>query len=161
MYCPRCAAQNNDDAKYCRACGENLSAVALLLEKRLPARLIGKLDSYLEWKDERLRRDSIVSGISGAAFLFLCVFHFAREGMSITVGFTFVFALALFFWSGWYYLVYRRALSASQKSRGTLPEAGRGELQPPAGVLNLQSPPHSVTEGTTKHLDAARPREKA
>ncbi|HEV2862591.1 MAG TPA: zinc-ribbon domain-containing protein [Pyrinomonadaceae bacterium] len=151
MYCPRCAAQNNDDVKYCRACGENLSVVALVLEKRLPARLITRLDSYLEWKDERLRRDSIVSGVSGAVFLFLSLFHLVREGLSFTVGFTFVFALALFFWGGWYYLVYRRALSAAGR-RAALAEAGGAELQPPRD---------SVTEGTTKHLDAARPREKS
>lgn len=29
MFCPRCAAQNLDDAKFCRACGTNLETVAL------------------------------------------------------------------------------------------------------------------------------------
>jgi hypothetical protein len=29
--CPRCAAQNLDDAKFCRACGTNLETVALAL----------------------------------------------------------------------------------------------------------------------------------
>lgn len=31
MYCPRCAAQNLDDVKFCRACGTNLESVALAL----------------------------------------------------------------------------------------------------------------------------------
>ncbi len=31
MYCPRCAAQNLDDAKFCRGCGTNLETVALAL----------------------------------------------------------------------------------------------------------------------------------
>ncbi|MBA2732993.1 MAG: zinc-ribbon domain-containing protein, partial [Acidobacteria bacterium] len=31
MYCPRCSAQNLDDAKFCRACGTNLETVALAL----------------------------------------------------------------------------------------------------------------------------------
>ena len=29
MFCPRCAAQNLDDAKFCRVCGSNLENVAL------------------------------------------------------------------------------------------------------------------------------------
>lgn len=31
MFCPRCAAQNLDDAKFCRTCGTNLETVALAL----------------------------------------------------------------------------------------------------------------------------------
>lgn len=31
MYCPRCAAQNLDDAKFCRSCGTSLETVALAL----------------------------------------------------------------------------------------------------------------------------------
>jgi hypothetical protein len=38
MYCPRCAAQNPDETKFCRACGTNLETVALALSGRpLPA----------------------------------------------------------------------------------------------------------------------------
>jgi hypothetical protein len=36
MYCPRCAAQNLDDAKFCRACGTNLEPVALALSGKYP-----------------------------------------------------------------------------------------------------------------------------
>ena len=31
MFCPRCAAQNLDDAKFCRGCGTNIEIVALAL----------------------------------------------------------------------------------------------------------------------------------
>jgi hypothetical protein len=36
MYCPRCAAQNLDDAKFCRGCGTSLEVVALALSGRYP-----------------------------------------------------------------------------------------------------------------------------
>ncbi len=36
MYCPRCAAQNLDDAKFCRGCGTGLETVALALSGGLP-----------------------------------------------------------------------------------------------------------------------------
>ncbi len=39
MYCPRCAAQTVDDAKFCRSCGADLKAVALALAgQNLPAK---------------------------------------------------------------------------------------------------------------------------
>ena len=36
MYCPRCATQNTDNAKFCRACGTDLEAVALVLTNKVP-----------------------------------------------------------------------------------------------------------------------------
>ncbi len=35
-YCPKCAAQNAEDAKYCRACGANISLVSQALSGQLP-----------------------------------------------------------------------------------------------------------------------------
>src|ERR687894_2709598 len=36
MYCPQCATQNIDNGKFCRACGTDLEAVALVLTNKLP-----------------------------------------------------------------------------------------------------------------------------
>lgn len=36
MYCPQCASQNSDNAKFCRTCGTDLEAVALVLTNELP-----------------------------------------------------------------------------------------------------------------------------
>jgi hypothetical protein len=159
MYCPRCATQNDDAVKYCRACGENLGVIALVMAKRLPAKLIAKLDAYLEWKNERLRRDSIFSAVSGAIFLFLSIYHFAGEGLSFTVIFTFICACILFFWSIWYYLVYQRSLWVNKKSNEVPTFSDREEISP-GNILNLSSSPGSVTESTTKHLDTTRPNKK-
>jgi hypothetical protein len=35
MYCPQCATQNTDNAKFCRTCGTDLEAVALVLTNKL------------------------------------------------------------------------------------------------------------------------------
>ncbi|HEV2883706.1 MAG TPA: zinc-ribbon domain-containing protein, partial [Pyrinomonadaceae bacterium] len=54
MYCPRCAAQNLDDAKYCRACGTNLETVALALAgKRQLADAPADRDASRTWIEER------------------------------------------------------------------------------------------------------------
>jgi hypothetical protein len=46
------------------------------------------MDAYLERKNERLRRDSMVGLVIGSIFLFLCLYHliFKREGLSFNVG---------------------------------------------------------------------------
>jgi hypothetical protein len=36
MYCPQCAIQNTDNAKFCRTCGTDLEAVALVLTNKFP-----------------------------------------------------------------------------------------------------------------------------
>ena len=159
MYCPRCGTQNDDSMKYCRSCGENLGVVSLLLARHLPAKIITKLDDFLEWKNERLRRDSISSAICGGIFLFLSIYHLATEGFSFTVGFTLICACTLFFWSIWYYLVYQRSLSPNKR---TIDESriSQPEQMSSANTLKLSSPPVSVTESTTKHLDTV-PRDKS
>ena len=154
MYCPSCGTKNDDPVKYCRSCGENLGAVSLLLARHLPAKIITKLDDYLEWKNERLRRDSIFSAIGGGIFLFLSISHFATEGISFTVVFTFVCACALVFWSVWYYLVYQRSLSANKRT-DQVATSEPDQMSAP-NTLKLSSPPASVTESTTKHLDTAQ-----
>src|ERR1700694_3913071 len=56
MFCPRCAAQNLDDAKFCRACGTNLETVALALaDKYHPAKRDGDRakDPFEIWLETR------------------------------------------------------------------------------------------------------------
>ncbi|HYN84037.1 MAG TPA: zinc ribbon domain-containing protein [Pyrinomonadaceae bacterium] len=39
MFCPKCAAQNADDAKFCRACGADISLVSQAVSGQLAERL--------------------------------------------------------------------------------------------------------------------------
>lgn len=67
MFCPRCAAQNLDDAKFCRACGTNLETVALALaDKYHPAKNeSGRIqDPFERWLGTRKRSvNKIARGI--------------------------------------------------------------------------------------------------
>jgi hypothetical protein len=54
MFCPRCAAQNLDDAKFCRVCGTNLETVALALADRYqPAKNEKVESSFDNWLQTR------------------------------------------------------------------------------------------------------------
>lgn len=54
MFCPRCAAQNLDDAKFCRACGTNLETVALALaDKYHPVKSDKSQETFDSWLETR------------------------------------------------------------------------------------------------------------
>src|SRR5918997_1883074 len=64
MYCPQCATQNTDSAKFCRACGTDLAAVALVLTNKLPPPGAW-LEKYGEGKHKVIRGSILL----GAALL--------------------------------------------------------------------------------------------
>jgi hypothetical protein len=70
MFCPRCAAQNLDDAKFCRGCGTNLETVALALTDNYhPTKRDGRLaaDPYESWLETR--RDAVNKISKGLGWL--------------------------------------------------------------------------------------------
>lgn len=89
MYCPQCATQNTDGAKFCRACGTDLTAVALILTNKFspPEAWVEK---YCEGKHK------VIMGaiLLGAALLIGCV-----PALFIGVIFPLVMLWTVFF--GW------------------------------------------------------------
>src|SRR3989442_653141 len=61
MYYPQCAEPNGQEVKFCRACGEDLTIIAQAVARHLPVMLVSKLDKYVERKDERMRRDGMLT----------------------------------------------------------------------------------------------------
>lgn len=115
--------------------------------------LLSKMDAYLERKNERLRRDSMLGVCIGSVFLFLCLYHLIaqREGLSLNVALTFVFACFTYLWAAWDYLVYKRSAS---RSVAELSDKSRWEELRKPGHSEAGLPPASVTDQTTRHLDA-------
>ena len=68
MYCPRCAAQNLDDAKFCRGCGTSLETVALALSGQYqPAANAGEGEFPKDWL--AVRHDGVQKLIRGIGLL--------------------------------------------------------------------------------------------
>src|SRR5215212_5694830 len=85
MYCPRCATQNSDETKFCRACGANLSLVPQAMTGRLPdARHTRRRNRHGGGDDET---PSLANGIQkafmGVGFIFVAIAarFFAPAGM--------------------------------------------------------------------------------
>ena len=154
MYCPRCANPNNDDVKFCRVCGENLTVVAQAMSRHLPVTLVSKLDNYLERKHERLRRDGILTGLSGLFLLLSGIWQWTHAAGWPTV-FMLLAALIFFLVSSWDLLAYTRSRTRQTQDKGLLRPAQTAELSP---GTDRQISAISVTEETTRLLDPAKNR---
>jgi hypothetical protein len=173
MYCPRCATQNLDDIKFCRACGTNLETVALALsDQQHPVKLSKDEDeepkpekSWLEKRKEGM--DGIVkgTGLMGASLLIgiaLGLFSNAPDWIIIWAGLAGWMACWGFISmvSGIGALAEARFLRrqlGQTANRSTAPIAqtlpsGHQAMLPDALDTPKLSPP-SVTEHTTKPLN--------
>jgi hypothetical protein len=177
MYCPRCAAQNLDDAKFCRACGADIRLVPQALQGTLPPAALKK-----DWKDgmetrakERRAKEkkrapaTIDAGLKnifqgfGLLAIFLVGLFVFHGAFWVTVWFI-IPALASM-GEGIGQLIRARQEQA-QLSRPPLYDSEQvrpASFAPASGFKELAAldtaeiagtPPPSVTEMTTRHLDA-------
>jgi hypothetical protein len=169
MYCPQCAAQNIEGAKFCRACGADISLVPQALRGSVPSGVEqARAEIKREMKKQKrpARTDKGVQDIfKGIGFL--CVF---LVGMLAFRG--------AFWWTIWFVipgfanigsgigqimrarqeqrqLPWHTSENASARTVPLADASGFRELSSPdtAEIIVNNAPP-SVTEMTTRHLDA-------
>src|SRR5215469_2118272 len=101
MYCPKCAAQNGDDARFCRVCGSNLSLIPQALTGQLPAPQVVEYDRRGRRKAPSFERgvSTIFMGIGFAIvalalfltrnwwglFMLIPAFNFLGSGVSMVL----------------------------------------------------------------------------
>ena len=73
MYCPKCAAENNDDTKFCRACGTNLSLVPQAIAGRLPDPDSTEIQIHNQWHSQPSISSGITKIFMGTAFLIIAI----------------------------------------------------------------------------------------
>lgn len=163
MYCPQCATQNTDNAKFCRACGTDLKAVALALTNKFTPP-----GAWLEKYGESKHKVIMGAILLGAALLIGAV-----PALFIGVIFPLVMLWTVFFgWmAGWGIVSLASGVGEMVKSKTMLRQTKRfdsgltttepPELSPAAheprtldDVTRAKPyPPLSVTEHTTELLD--------
>ena len=167
MYCPQCATQNTDNAKFCRTCGTDLEAVALVLTNKFP--LPGAwLEKYGESKHKVIRGAILL----GAALLIGSV-----PALFIEVSFPLVMLWTVFFgWmAGWGIVSLASGVGEMVKSKTMLRQmkqfdSGLTTAEPSELSSAAHEPrmlddatrakpdsPLSVTERTTDLLDKHHP----
>jgi hypothetical protein len=177
MYCPQCAAQNIEGAKFCRACGADIHLVPHALRGSLPSgveqardEIERKMSKRRKKEPQPARADRGVQDIfKGVGFL--CVFLI---GMIAFRG--------AFWWTIWFVIpafknigdgigqivraqqeqrqltmhapVSENAGNASVRAMPSPDAPGFKELSSPDTAEMFNHAPPSVTEMTTRHLDA-------
>jgi hypothetical protein len=164
MFCPKCATQNTDDAKFCRSCGTDISLVPQAVTGQLAERLAAQDDP---WQSRRRRHkgDKGPPSIERAVKSFFMGLAFICVALAVAV-----FAPAGRLWWFWMLIPAFGMLSdgvstylrlAEEKKRLAPPSYAPTQtaVPPPRNVSALPQrntgeivPPPSVTEGTTRHL---------
>ena len=167
MFCPRCAAQNSDDTKFCRACGTNLTTVSLVLSdpQHLSPAALEKVASISSVK----RRDGVSKLIHGTGWIgassivgvALGLFSNTNDWIFVWLGLaSWMACVGIIQWSqGINKLIEARYLSAELKSAVADSALGNQQIHKgePAGLpdprTNELARPGSVTDRTTELLN--------
>jgi hypothetical protein len=172
MYCPRCATQNTDDAKFCRSCGIDISLVPQAVTGQLAERLAAEDYSH-HGRRRRNRGDKGPPSIE-------------RAVKSLFMGLAFIcVAIAIAGWmpggsTWWFWMLIPAAgmlsdgvstyirLSEEKKrlpassyipTQTAVPPPRPASALPPRNTGEIIPPP-SVTEGTTRHLNTPAERKR-
>ena len=129
MFCPRCAAQNTEEAKFCRSCGADISLVPQAVSGALAERLAAGEDNVRSRARSRWW-----------FWLFIPAFGMLADGVS----------------TGLRLADERKQQQLAAPPFYTppptaVPHAPRVNELPPRNTGEMIPPP-SVTEGTTRHL---------
>ena len=162
MFCPRCAVQNLEGAKFCRACGTNLEIVALALAgQQLPSKSDGEPEET--WLQMRRRGVSSLvraSGLLGSSLVIGAALGlFSNQSDWIIIWMVFCGWMAV--WGVFSLVSGVQALLESRYARAELNETRApqqlrtgNQLQSfPETISGAAIPiPQSVTEQTTRSL---------
>lgn len=156
MYCPRCATQNIESARYCRSCGANLSLVPQALSGHLREERSDKDEEPIRKSRRRRREPELGRGIMrsfiGLAFLVVVVALFITRG---SAGFGQIWLLipAFILLGKGIGEIVTVLSAANAKDPVSIPRSApsTNQLSPHEEYESL--PPPSITEGTTRHMD--------
>lgn len=168
MYCPKCAAQNLENARFCRSCGADISFVSQALAGNIPQSSTARYESSGEPVDATAREShsppSLYKGIKST---------FLGVGFTLVASSVYLFAPAGRLW--WFWLLipafgnlgsgvaeilrskHERRLFGEPSDRRVIPPVQHADGLP-AGASQNSRPP-SVTEGTTRTLTIPSDRE--
>ena len=163
MYCPRCAVHNDDDAKFCRSCGADISLVPEAVSGQLSQRLAAAAaesanpGAYYEGRKRPSLERAMRSIFMGVAFILIALsIRFLTHGGDDWWFWMFIPAAAML---GNGVATYMRVKEERQRlappsfvpAQGSVPAPARVAELPPRDTGEMVRPP-SVTEATTRHL---------
>jgi hypothetical protein len=164
MFCPKCATQNADDARFCRGCGTDISLVPQAVSGALAERMAAADDDTRHGRRRRHRDDRTPSIERAVKNLFMGI-AFVLVAFAVITRMPGGFA-----WGYWLFLpaagmiskgvgMYLRLQEERKRLAPPVYNPAPTAVPPPRQVSALPQrdtgemiPPPSVTEGTTRHL---------
>ena len=158
MYCPHCGAQNAQDTKFCRGCGEDLRLISQAVTKSLPLVIAHRVDEAIDrgrggWQSYQLfrreHRKAYGQFLLGLCSLFVVVWvlMLGHGSVSFAGGFLLVMTLSMLLTSA------HDIWSKKRQGRQTREPA---ELPSSFSTKELsaadEAPAVSVTDSTTREL---------
>jgi hypothetical protein len=144
MYCPTCAAQNIDNAQFCRTCGADISFLSQAVTRRLPE------------KEQQAAEKGLRYSFIGAGFLLIAIIMLFAAPAPTNWALCFSMLCAAFplLGSGVAKMLsvrrYQQRFTLGSAETQKLAGQSVGQL-PPRNTSEIV-PPASITEGTTKTL---------
>jgi ribosomal protein L40E len=165
MYCPHCGAQNAQETKFCRGCGEDLRLISQAVTKSLPLVIAHRVDEAIDrgrggWRSYQLfraeHRKAFGQTLLGLCSLFAIVWvlMLGHGSVSFASGFLFVMAVTLVL-SGVHDIWSKKQQARHTRDTEELPSPFSTKGLPPAHEV----PAASVTETTTRRLKVEARRE--
>ena len=156
MYCPKCATENIDTARFCRACGANLSLVPQALTGHLPEWRSDQDDGATRRGRRRRREPQLSRGIRksflGLAFLTIVAAALVTRG-SPGIGLIWLLIPAFIFLGKGIAEIVTVLNAANSGDQISVPRSAPRTSQLSAHQEFESMTPPSVTEGTTRHMD--------
>lgn len=174
MFCPKCATQNMDNARFCRACGLDISLVSNALSRQAPlAPAVADEESEDKPKHHRPKKQVTYAkafenlGV-GVAFLIISIIVALAVPSGRFWWFWLLIPTFACFGEGLGQLIQLRREQPQQLPHATGSSVSQAELSssgthgslPARGTSEIMAPPPSVTEGTTRHLGAEAPNKR-
>jgi hypothetical protein len=167
MYCPHCGAQNAQETKFCRGCGEDLRLVSRAVTKSLPLVIAERVDAAIDrgrggWHSYQLfrkeHRKAYGQILMAACSLFVIVWTLmlGHGSVSFASGFLLVMTLSMLFTSAHDIWAKRRQANHPSDPREIPSAVETRELLAPRDAPAAGS----VTETTTRRLKVSRGRTK-
>lgn len=169
MFCPKCGTDNMTEAKFCRACGMDISAVPMLMTGQLTANVANHLqeedskDKKKKKKKEPTYSDAFENIFTGAAFLiiFLAGFFFFVKFFWVWIWFIIPALACVGSGVGQLFQIQQQQKTVSQLVWSNNPTLFQSQPRvnelPSRNTTEFMDAPPSITENTTRHLGAELP----
>ena len=150
MFCPKCAANNLEGASFCRTCGANISLVPQALTGQLAQPPTTEVDGLCRTRRGRelTLEQPFKNFFLGVAFVVISIV-LSRIGQ----GWWFWMLIPAFMMMATGLAQFIR-LQEHQKRASLAPQPAQRTFTETANTNVLMPPTASVTEGTTRHLNA-------